>query len=672
MRTPFLVLVILGACAGALNADFADTFKLNSSLTCSDISTIPNAERCAFVRSHCNIHEYQIGLLNYLDLYYCSSSQKLTAWGIAAALMLCFVSLGVTASDYLCPNLYTISKFLELSDNLAGLTLLAMGNGCADVLSTYKALSVHSAGLAISELVGAALFILTVVVGSISIIRPFKVPRNHFMRDSFFYMLIALAIFGLLAYGKLNYVNLALLLLLYIFYVLAAVYSHSWMKRVQSKQHLETTIQNNYLDIPRASHVDPDNVSVDLEELPTIEFFSSSSEDERAEFDYFISTHPECTADERIPVNTGSYGVRVLLRELSRHLVMSRGPSLSNTSFSVSRASTEEEIAENEDLEPELVSGVAVVLPESQLQKSVLFWRALLPEWNPEFLFISALSFIICAPVNFILKLTTPNRELAIEYGDYIVTRSNSFRFGPGISEEDHCFSSFDFDTDVQIYKLQLLVSELCLAIYLLRDASNSWVKLCFESIIMVFVMVMTYQFPLRKPQLESQLPAYKAWNYLGSVIGFILSLVWISTFASEIVAILKTLTVVVHMSDDILGATVFALGNSVGDFVLNIAIANMGMPVMAFGACFGGPLLTLSSLGANAIVIMASNGHKPVPVKLLPIIFLDIGVMFICLIFLITHVPRNNWMFDKRVGFFLLSAYTFSLVTSIFIEVHK
>lgn len=670
MRTPLLVLVILGACAGALITDFAQTFKLNSSLSCSDISTIPRAEQCAFVRSHCNIHEYQIGLLNYLDLYYCSSSRKLTAWGIAAALMICFVSLGVTASDYLCPNLYTISKFLELSDNLAGLTLLAMGNGCADVLSTYKALSVHSAGLAISELVGAALFILTVVVGSISMIRPFKVPRNHFMRDSLFYMLIALAIFGLLAYGKLNYVNLALLILLYLFYVLAAVYSHSWMKKVQSKQHLETTIQNNYLDVPRASHIDPDDVSVDLEELPTIEFFSSSSDDERAEFDYFISTHPECTAEERIPVNTGSYGVRVLLRELSRHLVMSPGPSLSNTSFNVSRASTEDEIVQ--DLESELVPDVPIILPEAQPLKAFQVWRALLPQWNPEFLFLAGLSFIVCAPVNFILRLTTPNRELAIEYGDYIVTRSNSFRFGPGLSEEDHCFSSFDFDIDVQIYKLQLIISELCLAAYLFKDISSSWAKLFFEGVILVLVVVMTYQFPLRKPQLESQLPAYKAWNYLGSVIGFILSLVWISTFASEIVAILKTLTVVVHMSDDILGATIFALGNSVGDFVLNIAIANMGMPVMAFGACFGGPLLTLSSLGANAIVIMASNGHKPVPVKLLPIIFLDIGVMFFCLIFLVTYVPRNNWMFDKRVGFFLLSAYTFSLVMSIFIEVHK
>ena len=51
-------------------------------------------------------------------------------------------------------------------------------------------------------------------------------------------------------------------------------------------------------------------------------------------------------------------------------------------------------------------------------------------------------------------------------------------------------------------------------------------------------------------------------------------------------------------LSEDILGLTIFALGNSIGDFISNYTIVIK--PIMAFTACFGGPLLAICSSGLS------------------------------------------------------------------------
>ena len=49
--------------------------------------------------------------------------------------LILFVSLGVAATDFLCPALFMISKSLKMSQNVAGVTLIAFGNGSPDVFA---------------------------------------------------------------------------------------------------------------------------------------------------------------------------------------------------------------------------------------------------------------------------------------------------------------------------------------------------------------------------------------------------------------------------------------------------------------------------------------------------------------------------------------------------------
>ena len=109
-------------------------------------------------------------------------------------------------------------------------------------------------------------------------------------------------------------------------------------------------------------------------------------------------------------------------------------------------------------------------------------------------------------------------------------------------------------------------------------------------------------------------------------------------------------------MSDDLLGITLFALGNSVGDMATNHTIARMGFPNMAFSACFGGPLLALCSLGMNRILLGGdSTTSGELEIRLSATLWLMVLGFFWNMAILCVQVPRNNWMLDEKIGKILI-----------------
>ncbi|EEQ39105.1 hypothetical protein CLUG_03233 [Clavispora lusitaniae ATCC 42720] len=655
----------------------------NTTLTCSDIHLIPSDQQCAFARYHCSSPDFHIGVFNYVDWHYCSPIRQLSVPLALTSLLISFVSLGTTASDYLCPNLYSISKFLSLSDNLAGLTLLAVGNGSADVLSTYKALSVGSAGLAVSELVGAALFILTIVVGSICVVHPFKVPKQHFLRDSAFYLLVTFILFIALASGGVSIFASVSLMLVYVLYVLVAIYSHSWLETSARKKVQAARIRSNYdqeagLDL--ASEY-PDNLS----SLPSIDVLAATEEENNEaseEFDRFLSNYPHNPAEERVPIQTGSYGLHVLLRELGKHssrsvsapsaspirLVVDR-PLTAPTNKSGPQEETEEAESDRErQPEPESEQQEEPEVDESYLEErhdnAGSFPFFLLPAFTAGSS-LSTILQIVSYPANIVLKLTTPNREMAIEYGEHSASFSNAFTYQPSGSQPDDQFSDYDYQADTKIFKVQLPSATLFVAFLYFYSVAYFWF---YMPVALAFAIALGQAFPSDVPRFETHMLRYRAINYVGSFVGFVLSVSWISIFATEIVAVLKALSLIFSMSETILGVTVFAFGNSIGDFVSNLTIANMGMPVMAFGACFGGPLLSLCSLGLSSLLNMPVEGK--LRVEFTTTLKLNLLALFFTLVFIVVAVPRNGWKFDRAMGVCLISIWAVAVSVSILLEV--
>ena len=62
--------------------------------------------------------------------------------------------LASTADNYFVIELQTLSSILKLSDDVAGVTLLALGNGAPDVFTAVVGLSQDDFQLALSDLMG--------------------------------------------------------------------------------------------------------------------------------------------------------------------------------------------------------------------------------------------------------------------------------------------------------------------------------------------------------------------------------------------------------------------------------------------------------------------------------------------------------------------------------------
>lgn len=179
----------------------------------------------------------------------------------------------------------------------------------------------------------------------------------------------------------------------------------------------------------------------------------------------------------------------------------------------------------------------------------------------------------------------------------------------------------------------------------------------------------------------EGDPPRYR---FLVCFLGFVVSIAWISTIANEVVGVLKAFGVILGISDAILGLTVFAVGNSLGDLVADITVARLGYPVMALSACFGGPMLNILlgiGLGGLYMTIRDGNGrhdkHPGRPIKYKPY-QIEVGgtliisgvTLLITLVGLLTAVPLNKWVMDKRIGWGLVALWCISTFGNVVMEI--
>ncbi|KAK1410765.1 hypothetical protein QVD17_37304 [Tagetes erecta] len=103
-----------------------------------------------------------------------------------------------------------------------------------------------------------------------------------------------------------------------------------------------------------------------------------------------------------------------------------------------------------------------------------------------------------------------------------------------------------------------------------------------------------------KKPPKTEQMPIV--------LTGFIMSVFWISTMAGELLNCLAALGSLLEVPPSLLGLTVLAWGNSVGDLVADVAVAKAGQPAMAMAGCFAGPMFNMLFGLGTALVIQTAN----------------------------------------------------------------
>ncbi|KPM05980.1 sodium/potassium/calcium exchanger 6-like protein, partial [Sarcoptes scabiei] len=199
---------------------------------CGDINFINDRDQqCNFSRTVIECLDDD-GFINYIQLTYCTIQSEYYSLALLAfILLILFFSIGTNADDFLCPVLIAISKSLKLSDNIAGVTFLAFGNGAPDIFSSIIGITDANPNLVIGQLYGAGIFVTTVVVGSIMLTREFEIMKRPLMRDIIFYLITTTLVWTTFLERKILIYHSILFIIIYIVYVFVVIVSGYIYKR---------------------------------------------------------------------------------------------------------------------------------------------------------------------------------------------------------------------------------------------------------------------------------------------------------------------------------------------------------------------------------------------------------------------------------------------------------
>ena len=134
-----------------------------------------------------------------------------------------------------------------MSESLAGVTLLALGNGSPDVISSLSAANSDSGGmfLAVGSLVGGGMFVSGVVsaIVLLSSPKPVKVAGMGFLRDTLFYIVSLLVLVIAAIVGELSFYFAITFFVIYIIFVISVIIiDRIEMKRREARKEMRATI----------------------------------------------------------------------------------------------------------------------------------------------------------------------------------------------------------------------------------------------------------------------------------------------------------------------------------------------------------------------------------------------------------------------------------------------
>eukprot|EP01025_Chloroclados_australasicus_P046673 TRINITY_DN51504_c0_g1_i1.p1 TRINITY_DN51504_c0_g1~~TRINITY_DN51504_c0_g1_i1.p1 ORF type:complete len:701 (-),score=80.84 TRINITY_DN51504_c0_g1_i1:509-2479(-) len=165
-----------------------------------------------------------------------------------------------------------------------------------------------------------------------------------------------------------------------------------------------------------------------------------------------------------------------------------------------------------------------------------------------------------------------------------------------------------------------------------------------------------------KKPPLQNFVH-YAVWIFV-SLTGFVTAVAWIDILANELVAIFALGGQLLGWPQALMGSTLLALGNSIGDYNTNHSMARSGKVSMAITACFAGPLFNiLIGLSLGFMLYIIAENHKvqvSLPkVGLISVIFLLINGVLVIIASLLNH-----YKIPKRFGYVMMGLYAVYCVT--------
>ncbi|KHJ91679.1 Sodium/calcium exchanger protein [Oesophagostomum dentatum] len=159
-----------------------------------------------------------------------------------------------------------------------------------------------------------------------------------------------------------------------------------------------------------------------------------------------------------------------------------------------------------------------------------------------------------------------------------------------------------------------------------------------------------------------------KYYKEFASYLGFLMSISWIYFISSEVVNVVTMIGVVSRISHEVLGLTILAWSNSIGDLIADISVVKQGYPRMAMAAAIGGPLFNLL-IGFGLPFLIAKANGRTVTIELNPtyrILLLFLGISLSTTL-IACFVQR--FYLRRPYAFVLISIYLAFITMIIFTE---
>lgn len=142
----------------------------------------------------------------------------------------------------------------------------------------------------------------------------------------------------------------------------------------------------------------------------------------------------------------------------------------------------------------------------------------------------------------------------------------------------------------------------------------------------------------------------------------FVMSITWTYIIVEELVSLLVAFGNILGINPSILGFTVLAWGNSMGDLISNLAIALKGGAdgaQVAISGCYASPLFnTLVGLGLSLVLASWENYPSGYAVPSNPDLYETVGFLMGGLLWALVILPKKNMQLDKSLGIGLFTIY--------------
>ncbi|KAI3772768.1 hypothetical protein L6452_03961 [Arctium lappa] len=508
------------------------------------------------------------GFFNYLTLFYCSCKTHVFLGYISLFIWLVslFYLLGNTAADYFCCSLEKLSNLLRLPPTVAGVTLLPLGNGAPDVFASIAAFAGTDNGdVGVNSILGGAIFVTCVVVGTISICvadQVVVIDKKCFVRDVFMFLFAVLCLGVILFVGEVSVGGAIAFVSIYVVYATLVVANESFGQK----------------DCGGVLEVD---AFVPL--LAVVEGVEEGRDQESLDVSFTESDDVPRLVESKVP--RWMWGSNVAMYS-------DGGRGMEGETDRLWGWKGEETENDNEN---------------SCFSCLKLF------AW---------LEFPLALP----RRLTIPIVDEGRWSKGYAVA---SVTFAP------------------------LLLALLWNAQH---DGSRLVSGLIYSACAVLGCVLGCVAFICTK---SSQPP--QKWLLPWVLGGFFMSIIWFYMIANELVALLVAFGLIFGINPSILGLTVLAWGNSMGDLMSNVALAvNGGEGVqIAISGCYAGPMFNVLA-GLGICMLIGSWSERPESYTMTGDIglFCNIGFLVIGLVWSLVMLPRNGMQPSKGFGFGLMMIY--------------